>query len=160
MVTANYVVQKALCVASQSQFQQLSTIIKPHLLTLRNTNFGKRIQSKISKRFPDFQQSLINSDHNVNHSNYHSRQQHFNQNKNTIIKTHKTILPTVFTFRTPNIITSDQYNNNNSEGQQNQLNNSVGNHFANKNHHRTRNRTNKSSNEQNQQILTLENYHK
>lgn len=50
---ANYVIQKALGVSKKAQFERLVAIIKPHLLALRNTNFGKRIQSKILKKFPD-----------------------------------------------------------------------------------------------------------
>ena len=50
---ANYVIQKALAVSKKAQFERLVSVIKPHLLALRNTSFGKRIQSKILKKFPD-----------------------------------------------------------------------------------------------------------
>ena len=49
---ANYVLQKALTVSKKAQFERLVAAIKPHLQTLRNTSFGKRIQSKICKKFP------------------------------------------------------------------------------------------------------------
>ena len=49
---ANYVLQKALTVSKRQQFERLVTAIKPHLLTLKNTSFGKRIQSKIVRKFP------------------------------------------------------------------------------------------------------------
>jgi hypothetical protein len=55
---ANYVIQKALSVSKKAQFERLVAVIKPHLLALRNTSFGKRIQSKILKKFPDLQISL------------------------------------------------------------------------------------------------------
>lgn len=50
---ANYVLQKALGVSKKQQFERLVQVIKPHLIALRNTSFGKRIQSKILKKFPD-----------------------------------------------------------------------------------------------------------
>ena len=46
---ANYVVQTALTVSDSKQHQQLVESIKPHLHQLRNTPYGKRIQSKIAK---------------------------------------------------------------------------------------------------------------
>jgi len=46
---ANYVVQTALTVSDPKQHQQLVESIKPHLNQLRNTPYGKRIQSKIAK---------------------------------------------------------------------------------------------------------------
>ena len=49
---ANYVLQKALTVSKRQQFERLVTAIKPHLLSLKNTSFGKRIQSKIVRKFP------------------------------------------------------------------------------------------------------------
>ena len=49
---ANYVLQKALTVSKKAQFERLVHAIKPHLLTLKNTSFGKRIQSKIIRKFP------------------------------------------------------------------------------------------------------------
>ncbi len=41
---ANYVIQKALTVCKKAQFERLVNVIKPHLVALRNTAFGKRIQ--------------------------------------------------------------------------------------------------------------------
>ena len=49
---ANYVLQKALTVSKKAQFERLVLAIKPHLVTLKNTSFGKRIQSKIIRKFP------------------------------------------------------------------------------------------------------------
>jgi len=46
---ANYVVQTALAVSDSKQHQQLVESIKPHMTQLRNTPYGKRIQSKIAK---------------------------------------------------------------------------------------------------------------
>lgn len=46
---ANYVVQTALAVSNSQQHQQLVDAIKPYLNQLRNTPYGKRIQSKITK---------------------------------------------------------------------------------------------------------------
>ena len=46
---ANYVVQTALAVSDTKQHQQLVESIKPHMTQLRNTPYGKRIQSKIAK---------------------------------------------------------------------------------------------------------------
>jgi hypothetical protein len=55
---ANYVIQKALSVSKKAQFERLVAVIKPHLAALRNTSFGKRIQNKILKKFPDLQVSF------------------------------------------------------------------------------------------------------
>lgn len=49
---ANYVIQKALSVTKQERFNYLIELIRPHVRALRATSFGKRIQSKIIKRFP------------------------------------------------------------------------------------------------------------
>jgi hypothetical protein len=46
---ANYVVQTALTVSDPGQHVQLVENIKPYLNQLRNTPYGKRIQSKIAK---------------------------------------------------------------------------------------------------------------
>lgn len=46
---ANYVVQTALNVSEPHQHVQLVDTIRPHLPQLRNTPYGKRIQSKIAK---------------------------------------------------------------------------------------------------------------
>lgn len=49
---ANYVIQKALAVCDPERFEALVARIRPHVAALRVTSFGKRIQSKIVKRFP------------------------------------------------------------------------------------------------------------
>jgi hypothetical protein len=46
---ANYVIQTALVVSEPEQHYRLVESIRPHLALLRNTPYGKRIQSKISK---------------------------------------------------------------------------------------------------------------
>jgi hypothetical protein len=46
---ANYVIQTALTVASHEQHFELVEAIRPHLVQLRNTPYGKRIQSRIAK---------------------------------------------------------------------------------------------------------------
>jgi len=46
---ANYVVQTALSVSDSQLHLELVDAIRPHLAQLRNTPYGKRIQSKISK---------------------------------------------------------------------------------------------------------------
>jgi len=48
----NYVIQKALSVATPARFVELVAILRPHVMALKNTPFGKRIQSKLLKRFP------------------------------------------------------------------------------------------------------------
>jgi hypothetical protein len=58
---ANYVIQKALQISKKAQFERLVAVIKPHLSALRNTSFGKRIQSKIMKKFPDLSPVLDHS---------------------------------------------------------------------------------------------------
>mmetsp|Transcript_41427 Transcript_41427/g.67226 ORF Transcript_41427/g.67226 Transcript_41427/m.67226 type:complete len:777 (+) Transcript_41427:101-2431(+) len=49
---ANYVVQRALSVVSGQPLAMLVDSIRPHLPSLRNTPYGKRIQSKILKKYP------------------------------------------------------------------------------------------------------------
>ncbi|CAM9795367.1 unnamed protein product [Phaeothamnion confervicola] len=49
---ANYVVQRALVVAAQAAAERLVEAIKPHLPGMRNTSGGRRIATKILKRFP------------------------------------------------------------------------------------------------------------
>lgn len=49
---ANYVVQRALSVASHSHGMALVEAIRPHLHSMRNTAGGRRIVAKIVKRFP------------------------------------------------------------------------------------------------------------
>jgi len=49
---ANYVIQKALSVTHQENFQEVVQIIRPHLVSLSNTPFGKRIKTQMIRRFP------------------------------------------------------------------------------------------------------------
>lgn len=49
---ANYVIQKALSVTRQENFQEVVGVIRPHLASLSNTPFGKRIKTKMIRRFP------------------------------------------------------------------------------------------------------------
>ena len=53
---ANYVVQTALDYAEPAQRAQLVNCIRPILPAIRNTPYGKRIQSKLQR---DFQQALV-----------------------------------------------------------------------------------------------------
>lgn len=50
----NYVVQKALSVATHAQAVGLVEAMRPHLPGMRNTAGGRRIVAKISRRFPRF----------------------------------------------------------------------------------------------------------
>ncbi|RHY79471.1 hypothetical protein DYB31_004895 [Aphanomyces astaci] len=49
---ANYVVQRALSVASDDNCLDLVAAIRPHLASMKNTQGGRRIQARILKRFP------------------------------------------------------------------------------------------------------------
>lgn len=49
---ANYVIQKALSVTRQENFQKVVSLIRPHLASLSNTPFGKRIKTQMIRRFP------------------------------------------------------------------------------------------------------------
>jgi len=49
---ANYVVQKAITVAPTDVAMKLIDVVRPHLATLKDNSGGKRIISKILKRFP------------------------------------------------------------------------------------------------------------
>ncbi|EME29106.1 Pumilio domain-containing protein C6G9.14 [Galdieria sulphuraria] len=49
----NYVVQRALQLAQSPQLEQFCEIIRPHLSSLKSTPYGKRIYSKIVRRFPE-----------------------------------------------------------------------------------------------------------
>jgi len=49
---ANYVIQKALSVTRQENFQEVVQVIRPHLISLSNTPFGKRIKTQMIRRFP------------------------------------------------------------------------------------------------------------
>lgn len=48
----NYVIQRALQVAESPQLEQICEAIRPHLNSLRQSPYGKRIQAKIQKRMP------------------------------------------------------------------------------------------------------------
>lgn len=54
---ANYVVQTLLTVGSEAAVAQLVDKIQPHVPSLRNTLYGKRIQAKLLRRFPKLRQS-------------------------------------------------------------------------------------------------------
>lgn len=60
---ANYVVQRALTVASLDQGTLLVNAIKPHLEAIRNTSCGRRLVNKIQKRYPtiDLELSLVDA---------------------------------------------------------------------------------------------------
>jgi len=49
---ANYVIQRALQVATTPQLEMLLDAIKPHLAAIRNTSYGRKIQSRVAKRCP------------------------------------------------------------------------------------------------------------
>jgi len=49
---ANYVIQKALSVTRQENFQKVVSLIRPHLASLSNTPFGKRIKTQMIRKFP------------------------------------------------------------------------------------------------------------
>lgn len=49
---ANYVIQKALSVTKQENFQKVVEAVRPHLETLSVTTFGKRIKTQMIRRFP------------------------------------------------------------------------------------------------------------
>lgn len=48
----NYVIQSALQIAEGPQLEQICEAIRPHLNSLRQSPYGKRIQAKIQKRMP------------------------------------------------------------------------------------------------------------
>lgn len=48
----NYVIQRALQIAESPQLEQICEAIRPHLNSLRQSPYGKRIQAKIQKRMP------------------------------------------------------------------------------------------------------------
>jgi len=48
----NYVIQRSLQLARSPQLEALCEAIRPHLPSLKSSPYGKRIQSKILKRFP------------------------------------------------------------------------------------------------------------
>ena len=49
---ANYVIQTLLTVGSDEEVTGLLGRIQPHMPTLRSTLYGKRIQAKLVRRFP------------------------------------------------------------------------------------------------------------
>jgi hypothetical protein len=51
---ANYVIQRALSVATQQQAGALVNAMRPHLMILRHTSGGRRIIARIQKLFPKF----------------------------------------------------------------------------------------------------------
>jgi len=55
----NYVVQRALAVATHAQAVWLVEAMRPHLQGMRNTAGGRRIISKICRRFPDFNLNTV-----------------------------------------------------------------------------------------------------
>lgn len=65
----NYVVQRALSVATHSQAIILVDVMRPHLQGMRNTAGGRRIVAKICRRFPNFDINAINCN-----SSFHSEQ--------------------------------------------------------------------------------------
>lgn len=48
----NYVIQRALQIAESPQLEQICEAIRPHLGSLRQSPYGKKIQAKIQKRMP------------------------------------------------------------------------------------------------------------
>lgn len=55
----NYVVQRAILVATHVQAVRLVEAMRPHLQGMRNTAGGRRILAKICRRFPDFNSNEI-----------------------------------------------------------------------------------------------------
>lgn len=70
---ANYVIQKALSVSKKSHMDRLVAVIKPHLGALKNTAFGKRIQNKIAKRFPDLEFNSLENNNDTNASSVNDK---------------------------------------------------------------------------------------
>jgi len=60
----NYVIQRGIAVATHSQAVRLVEAMRPHLAGMRNTAGGRRIVSKICRRFPKFS-SEFSSDANL-----------------------------------------------------------------------------------------------
>lgn len=46
---ANYVIQTALTVSSDTQHRELAAVILPHQAAIRNTLYGKRIMNKLRR---------------------------------------------------------------------------------------------------------------
>jgi len=57
----NYVVQTALSVAELKQFNEFAEVLKPMLHLIRNTPYGKKIESRLSKRANDVEASVPTS---------------------------------------------------------------------------------------------------
>mmetsp|Transcript_8113 Transcript_8113/g.17549 ORF Transcript_8113/g.17549 Transcript_8113/m.17549 type:complete len:884 (+) Transcript_8113:377-3028(+) len=80
----NYVIQRALSVATHSQATRLVDAIKPHLLSsqqggqscagLRNTAGGRRILAKICRRFPNFSLQVSEDQHQIYEAPHSYRQ--------------------------------------------------------------------------------------
>jgi hypothetical protein len=60
----NYVVQRALSVATHAQAVRLVEAMRPHLTGIRNTAGGRRIVAKICRRFPNFSLNVVCSSSN------------------------------------------------------------------------------------------------
>lgn len=67
---ANYVIQKALSVTRQENFQKVVEVIRPHLETLSVTPFGKRIKTQMIRRFPILSMGPKNSHPNMDHGHH------------------------------------------------------------------------------------------
>lgn len=97
----NYVVQRALSVATHSQAIRLVEAMRPHLIAqaggpngqrnggVRNTAGGRRIIAKICRRFPNFtlnpvgtQEELYSQNHRNPHQNHHHRYVNHHQQGN------------------------------------------------------------------------------
>lgn len=62
----NYVVQRALSVATHAQAVQLVEAMRPHLSCMQNTAGGRRILAKICRRFPNFNLNMFIESNNMN----------------------------------------------------------------------------------------------
>ncbi|GMH47162.1 hypothetical protein TrRE_jg3733, partial [Triparma retinervis] len=72
----NYVVQRALAVATHAQAVRLVEAMRPHLSGMRNTAGGRRIVAKICRRFPNF-----NSELQPSSKEHYNNQHHYNNNQ-------------------------------------------------------------------------------
>jgi hypothetical protein len=80
----NYVVQTALALAAREQRRELVAAIAPHLSALRNTAYGKRIQSKIARDLAELglappPVAAVHGAAAANAANNHHYQQHHQQ---------------------------------------------------------------------------------
>jgi len=55
---ANYVIQTLLTVGSDDEVRMLLAKIQPHMASLRSTLYGKRIQAKLARRFPQLRTAV------------------------------------------------------------------------------------------------------